>query len=112
MNYEKAKNVLCPVASDVEDEDKTTKHQAFVEWNADACNTLRMNYDRDIIFQGDAIPDLDATFDGDIITNDHIVLDETMGTYITILPYLSMREDHTELPDVGTLRHVRVHTVG
>lgn len=30
-----------------------TKHQAFIEWNADACNTLRMNYDRDIIFQGD-----------------------------------------------------------
>lgn len=29
------------------------KHQAFVEWNSDACNTLRMNYDRDIIFQGD-----------------------------------------------------------
>lgn len=30
-----------------------TKHQAFIEWNADACNTLRMNYDEDIIFQGD-----------------------------------------------------------
>ena len=30
-----------------------TKHQAFIEWNADACNTLRMNYDKDIIFQGD-----------------------------------------------------------
>ncbi len=30
-----------------------TKHQAFVEWNADACNTLRMNYNKDIIFQGD-----------------------------------------------------------
>ncbi len=30
-----------------------TKHQAFVEWNSDACNTLRMNYDRNIIFQGD-----------------------------------------------------------
>ena len=30
-----------------------TKHQAFIEWNADACNTLRMNYDRNIIFQGD-----------------------------------------------------------
>lgn len=30
-----------------------TKHQAFIEWNADACNTLRMNYNKDIIFQGD-----------------------------------------------------------
>lgn len=30
-----------------------TRHQAFIEWNADACNTLRMNYDRNIIFQGD-----------------------------------------------------------
>ena len=30
-----------------------TKHQAFIEWNADACNTLRMNYDKDIVFQGD-----------------------------------------------------------
>lgn len=30
-----------------------TKHQAFIEWNADACNTLRMNYDKNIIFQGD-----------------------------------------------------------
>lgn len=30
-----------------------TKHQAFIEWNADACNTLRMNYDHGIIFQGD-----------------------------------------------------------
>ncbi len=30
-----------------------TRHQAFIEWNADACNTLRMNYDKDIIFQGD-----------------------------------------------------------
>ena len=27
-----------------------TNHQAFIEWNADACNTLRMNYDRDIIY--------------------------------------------------------------
>ncbi len=30
-----------------------TKHQVFIEWNADACNTLRMNYDKDIVFQGD-----------------------------------------------------------
>lgn len=30
-----------------------TKHQAFIEWNADACNTLRKNYDDSIIFQGD-----------------------------------------------------------
>ena len=30
-----------------------TKHQAFIEWNADACNTLRMNYDKDIVFQED-----------------------------------------------------------
>lgn len=30
-----------------------TRHQAFIEWNADACNTLRMNYDRNIVFQGD-----------------------------------------------------------
>ena len=30
-----------------------TTHQAFIEWNADACNTLRMNYDKDIIFEGD-----------------------------------------------------------
>lgn len=30
-----------------------TKHQAFIEWNTDACNTLRMNYDKNIIFQGD-----------------------------------------------------------
>lgn len=30
-----------------------TRHQAFIEWNADACNTLRMNYNKDIIFQGD-----------------------------------------------------------
>lgn len=30
-----------------------TKHQAFIEWNANACNTLRMNYDSNVIFQGD-----------------------------------------------------------
>lgn len=30
-----------------------TKHRAFIEWNLDACNTLRMNYDQGIVFQGD-----------------------------------------------------------
>lgn len=30
-----------------------TMHQAFIEKNVDACNTLRMNYNNDIIFQGD-----------------------------------------------------------
>lgn len=30
-----------------------TEHQAFIEWNADACNTLRMNYNQDIVFEGD-----------------------------------------------------------
>lgn len=30
-----------------------TKHQVLIEWNADACNTLRINYDKDIVFQGD-----------------------------------------------------------
>lgn len=29
------------------------KHQVLIEWNADACNTLRTNYDKDIVFQGD-----------------------------------------------------------
>ncbi len=28
-------------------------NQAFVEWNADACNTLRMNFNKDIIFEED-----------------------------------------------------------
>ena len=28
-------------------------HNAFVEWNCDACRTLRMNYDSDIVFEGD-----------------------------------------------------------
>ena len=30
-----------------------TTHQAFIEWNADACNPVRRNYDKDIIFEGD-----------------------------------------------------------
>ena len=30
-----------------------TKHQAFVEWNHDACNTLRQNYGDDLVFEGD-----------------------------------------------------------
>ncbi|MBO4996157.1 MAG: DNA cytosine methyltransferase [Muribaculaceae bacterium] len=28
-------------------------HNAFVEWNANACNTLRQNYNNDIVFEGD-----------------------------------------------------------
>ena len=28
-------------------------HQAFVEWNADACKTLRKNYPQDIVFETD-----------------------------------------------------------
>lgn len=28
-------------------------HNAFVEWNADACRTLRQNYDNNIVFEGD-----------------------------------------------------------
>ncbi len=28
-------------------------HNAFVEWNADACNTLRRNYDSKIVFESD-----------------------------------------------------------
>ena len=30
-----------------------TTHRAFVEWNANACNTLRMNYDKELVFEGD-----------------------------------------------------------
>ena len=30
-----------------------TKHQAFIEWNADACNTLRRNTVLNISYQGD-----------------------------------------------------------
>lgn len=28
-------------------------HKAFVEWNADACNTLRKNYAHEMVFEGD-----------------------------------------------------------
>lgn len=28
-------------------------HQAFVEWNPDACNTLRQNYGDELVFEGD-----------------------------------------------------------
>lgn len=28
-------------------------HNAFVEWNSDACKTLRKNYDKDLVFEGD-----------------------------------------------------------
>lgn len=28
-------------------------HSAFVEWNPDACKTLRVNYDKNIVFEGD-----------------------------------------------------------
>lgn len=28
-------------------------HTAFVEWNSDACETLRTNYDEKIVFEGD-----------------------------------------------------------
>lgn len=28
-------------------------HNAFVEWNTDACNTLRQNYNKNIVFEGD-----------------------------------------------------------
>lgn len=30
-----------------------SKHKVFVEWNADACNTLRRNYGDSIVFEGD-----------------------------------------------------------
>ena len=30
-----------------------TRHRAFVEWNVDACNTLRKNYNQSLVFQGD-----------------------------------------------------------
>ena len=30
-----------------------SRHKAFIEWNPDACNTLRRNYDASIIFEGD-----------------------------------------------------------
>lgn len=29
------------------------QHTAFVEWNADACKTLRTNYNRELVFEGD-----------------------------------------------------------
>lgn len=29
------------------------QHRAFVEWNAEACKTLRMNYAPDIVHEGD-----------------------------------------------------------
>lgn len=28
-------------------------HLAFVEWNSDACNTLRMNYPDELVHEGD-----------------------------------------------------------
>ena len=28
-------------------------HKAFVEWNTDACKTLRVNYDPSIVYEGD-----------------------------------------------------------
>ena len=30
-----------------------TTHKAFIEWNANACNTLRMNYDKELVYEGD-----------------------------------------------------------
>lgn len=30
-----------------------TNHKAFVEWNADACRTLRENYDSRLVYEGD-----------------------------------------------------------
>lgn len=30
-----------------------SKHEAFIEWNADACNTLRVNYGENLVHEGD-----------------------------------------------------------
>jgi len=34
-------------------ENSGIKHRAFVEWNKDACNTLRVNFDKSFVHEGD-----------------------------------------------------------
>ena len=54
-----------------------------------------------VIFQCDAVPDLDAVLDGDVIANHGFVLDEAVRTDIAVLADLGFGQHNTKLPDVG-----------
>ncbi len=44
------------------------KHRAFIEWNSDACNTLRLNFESEKVFEGDVRNfDFSSCSDVDII---------------------------------------------
>nr|WP_233468066.1 hypothetical protein [Hydrogenophilus thermoluteolus] len=54
-----------------------------------------------IILHAQTIPKLNTIFDGDAVTNNHVILNKYMGANITIVPNLGSRQDHNELPDRG-----------
>nr|WP_231833875.1 hypothetical protein [Thermosynechococcus vestitus] len=59
-----------------------------------------------IILHAQAVPKLNTVFDGDAVTNNHIILNKNMGANITVAPNPSFRQDHNELPDCGTFTNL------
>jgi hypothetical protein len=68
--------------------------------------------DEDIVFNSNAVPQLNAAFDGDPVTNDHIVFYEAVRADVASGADPSVWQHHGELPDAGVCADVRGLNVG
>ncbi len=66
----------------------------------------RIRSNEDVVLNPHPIPNLDTAFNCHVITNNHIILDETIGTDIAIFAYFRLRQDDAKLPDPSPLANV------
>ena len=67
--------------------------------------------DKNVIFNLNAIPNLNTGLNGNIITYTNIILDEHSRANITITSYNSLFENNTKLPDICVLSNTRRFTI-
>jgi hypothetical protein len=54
--------------------------------------------DKDVIFDPQSIPEINATLDGNIITKDDLMLNKGMAVDIAVIPYTGTFQDNRMLP--------------
>jgi len=68
--------------------------------------------DKNLICDAEAVPELHAAFDRDLVADSHIVFNEHMGADVAVRTDLRIWQNDAKLPDTGSFADVRRLDVG
>ena len=68
--------------------------------------------DKYLVFNYSTVPDITATFDGNVIANANVVFDEAVAIYVAVGADPSSGEYYGKLPDMAAMTYVTALAIG